>query len=175
MLAIYRNLLRLYPSEHRELFGEEMLSVLIEERREIRKGKLIAKGRLFLRETTGLLMGALREHFHALTEIHEELSLVTGRFTVRNGFRFPKSTIFFMALILGGVLVAIKKGQDIASSVPDVNPPLPVHIQSVHSILLGGMPLFFAFFYAAGLIGWAILFALRRSGVHRLDNVSAGK
>jgi hypothetical protein len=29
-----------------------------------------------------------------------------------------------------------------------------------------------ATFYAAGLIGWAILFALRRSGVHRLDETS---
>jgi hypothetical protein len=34
------------------------------------------------------------------------------------------------------------------------------------------MPLFFALFYAAGLIGWAILFALRRSGVHRLAGMS---
>lgn len=91
---------------------------------------------------------------------------------MRNGFRFPKTTIVFMALILGGVLTAIKKGLDIATSVPNVNPPLPIHIQPVHSILSGGMPLFFAFFYAAGLIGWAILFALRRSGVHRLADVS---
>ena len=94
---------------------------------------------------------------------------------MRNGFRFPKTTIVFMLLILGGVLTAIKKGQDIASSVPDVNPPLPLHIQSVHSILLGGMPFFFAFFYAAGLIGWAILFAMRRSGVHRLAEISEGQ
>jgi len=172
MLAIYRKLLRLYPSEHRELFGEEMLSVLIEERSEIRDITRISEGRLFVRETAGLLMGALRAHFRAFTEIHEELSFVTGRFAMHNGFRFPKSTILFMALILGCVLTAIKKGQDIASSVPNVNPPLPVHIQPVHSILLGGMPLFFAFFYAAGLIGWAILYALRRSGAHRLSDVS---
>ena len=95
---------------------------------------------------------------------------------MRNGFRFPKSTIVFMALILGGVLTAIKQGEDIATSVPhDVGPIAPIHIQSVHSILLGGMPLFFAFFYAAGLIVWAILFALRRSGVHRLDSISVAQ
>jgi hypothetical protein len=29
------------------------------------------------------------------------------------------------------------------------------------------------FFYAAGMIGWAILFAMRRSGVHRLEETSA--
>lgn len=174
MLAVYRKLLRLYPAEYRDTFGAEMISVLAEERSENAGKKLIGRGRLFLREAVGLLRGALREHFLALTEIHEELSFASGRLAMQNGFRFPKSTIFFMALILGGVLVAIKKGQDIASSVPDVNPPLPVHIQSVHSILLGGMPLFFAFFYAAGLIGWAVLYALRRSGVHRLSDVSIG-
>jgi len=57
------------------------------------------------------------------------------------------------------VVMAIKKGGDIAASVPNLDPPLPIHIQPVHSILLGGLPLFFAFFYAAGLIGWAIMFA----------------
>ena len=172
MLAVYRKLLRLYPVEHREVFGEEMLAVLLEERDERAKHSRLDRAQLVMRETAGLLLGAFREHFRALTEIHEELSFATGRFAMRNGFRFPKSTILFMTLILGGALVAIKKGQDIASSVPDINPPLPVHIQPVHSILLGGMPLFFAFFYAAGLIGWAILFALRRSGVHRLADVS---
>ncbi len=172
MLAIYRKLLSLYPVEHRELFSEEMLSVLSEERSEIRDRKLLVKGRFVLREATGLLMGALREHFRALTEIHEELSFVSGRFAMRNGFRFPISTIVFMALILACVMWAIQKGEDIATSVPNVNPPLPVHIQPIHSILLGGMPLFFGIFYAAGLIGWGILYALRRSGVHRLADVS---
>jgi hypothetical protein len=28
------------------------------------------------------------------------------------------------------------------------------------------------FFYAAGLVGWVILFTLRRSGVHRLAEMS---
>ena len=172
MLAAYRKLLRLYPADYRDTFGEEMISVLAEERNENAGKKLIGRARLFLRESTGLLKGALREHFRVLTEIHEEVSFATGRFAMRNGFRFPISTIVFMALILACVMWAIQKGEDIATSVPDVNPPLPVHIQPIHSILLGGMPLFFAIFYAAGLIGWGILYALRRSGVHRLADVS---
>jgi len=175
MLTVYRQLLRLYPAEHRNLFGEEMLAVLSEERDNQAGGHRTARAWFSIREAAGLITGAAREHFRVLTEIQDELSFVTGRFAMRNGFRFPKSTIVFMALILGGALTAIKKGQDIASSVPDVNPPLPVHIQPVHSVLLGGMPLFFAFFYAAGLIGWAILFALRRSGVHRLDGIAGQK
>ena len=172
MLAVYRTLLRLYPAEHRELFGEEMLAVLVEERGENAQRQLFSRGRVVMRETSGLLLGAIRERFRGLTQIQAELSFVTGRFAMRNGFRFPKTTIVFMALILGGVLTAIKKGEDIATSVPNVNPPLPVHIQSVHSILSGGMPLFFGFFYAVGLIGWAILFACKRSGVHRLADVT---
>jgi hypothetical protein len=172
MLNVYRTLLRLYPAKHREVFGQEMLEVLLAARDENSKQKPFARGRFIVRESAGLVNGALRERFRLSTEIHDELSFVTRRFAMRNGFRFPKTTIFFMLLILGGVLSAIKRGEDIATSVPDANPPIAVHVQSVHSILLGGMPLFFAFFYAAGLIGWAILFALRRSGVHRLAGMS---
>ncbi|HXJ87626.1 MAG TPA: hypothetical protein VMS18_12465 [Candidatus Binatia bacterium] len=172
MLSLYRKLLRLYPAEHRQLFGEEILTVLAEER-EAGDRRIIAQARLLTRETAGLVVGAIREHLRVPVEIQAGLSAVSRRFAMRNGFRFPKSTIVFMGLILGGVLTAIKKGEDIATSVPhDIGPVTPVHIQPVHSILLGGMPLFFAFFYAAGLIGWAILFAFRRSGVHRLADIS---
>ncbi len=176
MIVFYQKLLYLYPAEYRKVFGDEMLAVLLQEREENARRGLRKRAQVVFRESAGLLRGAFHEHFRMITEIHEELSFATGRFTMRNGFRFPKSTIIFMALILGGVLIAIQKGEDIATSVPqDVGPIAPVHIQPVHSILLGGMPLFFAFFYAAGLIGWAILFALHRSGVHRLDNISAQK
>jgi len=171
MLAIYRGLLRLYPVEHRQIFGEEMIAVLRQAEMENADRRLLMRSRVFVREGLGLLHGALRERFRVLIKIQDELSLATWRFTMRNGFRFPKITIVFMLLILGGVLTAIKRGEDIASSMPNVNPPLPAHIQPVHSILIGGLPLFFVFFYAAGLIGWAILFALRRSGVHRLSDM----
>src|SRR5580765_3329347 len=173
MLTVYRKLLRLYPAEYRELFGDEMIAVLREETDDHANKKWFTRARSCTREIAGLVNGALREHFRVLVAIQDELSFATGRFDMRNGFRFPKTTIVFMTLILGGVLTAIKKGEDIATSVPqDIGPIAPLHIQPVHSILLGGMPLFFAFFYAAGLIGWAILFALRRSGVHRLAGMS---
>ncbi|HYM76832.1 MAG TPA: hypothetical protein VE377_12705 [Candidatus Dormibacteraeota bacterium] len=172
MLTLYRKLLRLYPAEHRELFGEEMIAVLREEIADNTNKKLMARGRFFAREISGVVTGALRQHLRVWFEVREGLSLVTGRLAMRNGFRFPKTTIVFMTLILACVVTAIKRGEDIAASVPNVDPPLPIHIQPVHSILLGGLPLFFAFFYTAGLIGWAILFALRRSGVHRLADMS---
>jgi uncharacterized membrane protein (DUF106 family) len=93
---------------------------------------------------------------------------------MRNQFRFPKATAVLMAIILGGVVVAIQKGEAISASLQDaVTPPIgPIH--PVHSVLLGGIVLGLLFFYAAGLIGWAILFALRRSGLHRLAETSLG-
>lgn len=93
---------------------------------------------------------------------------------MRNGFRFPKSTAILMTIILAGVIAAIRKGEAIAASLPHVSQPIaPIH--STPSYLLPGVIAGFIFFYAAGLTGWAILFALRRSGVHRLCNLSEQK
>ena len=87
-------------------------------------------------------------------------------------FRFPKATAVLMTIILAGVVLAIQKGEAIQGSLPYGNPPIgPIH--PVHSTLLPGVVVGLALFYAAGLIGWAILFAMRRSGVHRLDETSA--
>jgi len=171
MLTVYRKLLRLYPTEHRERFGEEMLAVLREACDQNANRKLITRGRRYVREIRGLVTGALREHLRVLFEIEDGLSLGTGRFAMRNGFRFPKSTAVLMTIILAGVVVAIRKGEVIATSLPDFSQPVtPIH--PAHSYLLPGVFEGFIFFYAAGLVGWAIAFALRRSGVHRLADMS---
>ena len=78
-----------------------------------------------------------------------------------------------MTIILAGVVVAIKKGETISPRCrgcesSDRTTP------AAHSVLLGGILLGLVFFYAAGMIGWAILFAMRRSGVHRLADTSVG-
>lgn len=170
MLTVYRQLLRLYPAEHRDLFGEEMLAVLADERAENAHRRMAARTRLLLRESTGLLIGALRERFRGWLDMQESISFV-GRFSMRNGFRFPKSTIVFMALILACVVVAIQRGEDIAASLQNVNPQIATS-QPVHSTLLPPVVFFLIVFYGLGLVGWAILFALRRSGWHRLADVS---
>lgn len=90
---------------------------------------------------------------------------------MRNGFRFPKATAGLMIIILAGVMVAIKRGEEIANSLPHVNPPVGP-IQPSHSALLPPIVVVSIFFYVAGLVGWAILFVLRRSGVHRLADMS---
>jgi len=174
MLMVYKQLLRLYPAEHREQFGEEMVAVLLDVRAEDANKQFIARGRLYIREIAGLMSGALREHLRVLVDAHVGLSLSTGRFAMRNGFRFPKTTAVLMTIILAGVVVAIRKGEAIAASVPNVSQPIaPIH--SAPSYLLPGVVAGFIFFYAAGLAGWAILFALRRSGAHRLADLSEQK
>lgn len=91
---------------------------------------------------------------------------------MRSEFRFPKTTAVLMTIILAGVAMIIKKGEAIEASWRSGQPPLGP-IEPVHSTLLGGIAVLFVCFYAAGLIGWGILFALRRSGVHRLAETSA--
>ena len=174
MRAVYRTLVRLYPAEHRQIFGGEMLTVLAEEGFEASNRRLTARIRLFAREASGLLVGAAREHFRVLVESQpglslRTLSLRTGRFEMRNGFRFPKSTIVFMTLILAGVILAIKRGEDIALAFPRVNPqagPIPL----AHST--ASLAIFVGLFYVFGLVGGAILVALRRSDGDRRSGVS---
>jgi len=159
VVALYRLLLRFYPAMHRLEYGDEMLAVFAEARAEMWEEKLMTRLRFYWREATGLVRGAVEEHLREIP---------TGRFEMRNGFRFPKATAILMTLILGGVVVAIQKGEAISASFPDVNPPIgPIH-PAAHSPLLPGIVEVWMFFCALGLAGWAVLFALRRSGVHRL-------
>ncbi len=170
MVGVYQRLLRLYPVEHRREFGEEMCGVFQDASSEIAAEGLLARPVFLVREYSGLLRGAAHEHLRCFGVLNVGGLLSARRFDMRNGFRFPKSTAILMMIILLGILMAIQKGENIAYSLPQVSQPIaPIH--PVHSGLLPPIPLFFAAFYAAGLLGWAILFALRRSGVHRLDNI----
>jgi len=169
MLRIYRCLLHLYPVVHREQFGDEMIAVFLEVQAATKRQGLAARLILYARETTGLVMGAWEQHVQELIGLRVWLPFPTRRFTMHTGFRFPKTTAVLMTIILAGVLVAIKEGEGIEASVANVNPPGSI----MQTNMLLGIAVGLAAFYAAGLIGWAILFALRRSGVHRLDGISA--
>jgi len=91
---------------------------------------------------------------------------------MRSGFRFPKITAFLMTVILAGVVLAIQRADAIRASVSDLNPPV-VTIQPAHQTFLPTFALMFLGVYLAGALGWAVLFALRRSGVHRLSRMSS--
>jgi hypothetical protein len=165
MLRIYRCLLYLYPAGHREQFGGEMTAVL----RDLQAGTahegIAARSILFLRETRGLVIGALQQHARLLIG-PDCPQFPTRRFTLRTEFRFPKTTAVLMTIILAGILVAIRKAEGIEASLSTPSAPTLV------TNLLPGVVIGLASFYAAGLLVWSILFAMRRSGIHRLDDMS---
>jgi len=172
MLNAYQLLLRLYPAAYRAEFGEEMIALFEDVRADVDHTTVAARAVFYVREIAGLVSGALRENLHFRFNA-PDVSFFPRRFTMRNGFRFPKATPILMAIILAGVILAIRRGEVIATSLPPFSQPVtPIH--PPHSYLLPGVFEGFIFFYAAGLIGWAIVFALRRSGVHRLTDVSSG-
>lgn len=82
-------------------------------------------------------------------------------------FRFPKSATILMSLILGGVLLAIEKAEIIIHSTSHNGLLPPAHPPSVS--FLGAFAMLFAVVYAGAIAVWAVLFMLRRSGVHRLS------
>lgn len=175
MLNVCQTLLRLYPAAYRTEFGEEMIAVFEDIHADVDQKSLAARGFFYVREIAGLVSGAFRErlHFRFNAPSAPDVPFLPRRFTMRNGFRFPKSTPILMAIILAGVILAIRKGEVIATSLAPFDQPVtPIH--PAHSYLLPGVIEGIIFFYAAGLIGWAVVFAMRRSGVHRLDDVSSG-
>ncbi len=84
---------------------------------------------------------------------------------MRSEFRFPKATAPLMALILGVIVVAIEKAKAISASLPHTNPQVgpipPLQLTVVWTLLL-----VLIVPGTGGALGWAVLFALRRSGVH---------
>jgi hypothetical protein len=81
---------------------------------------------------------------------------------MRSGFLFPRTTRVFMTLVLVAVSFAIKRGQAIV-----------MHATGPANWTAGLLFFLwvFALLCALGSGGYAILFALRRSGLHWLSNV----
>jgi hypothetical protein len=147
-----------------------MISVLLEVEREAQtksvRARTISRGH----EAAGLLYGAMREHVRAI--IGSNVTFSGGRrLTMRSEFRFPKAAVLLMTIILVAILVAIDKARAIQASVPYANPyvgpikPSGIALFPTLLIVLVGAGV-------AGAIGWAVVFALHRSGTHRLSQVN---
>jgi hypothetical protein len=173
MLNLYRRLMILYPAAHREEFGEEMIAVFNEMQSEATHKKGTERVAFCIREASGLLAGALREHLQILNSTQKWLASPTRRFTVRSEFRFPKATAVLMMIILAGIVVAIEKARVVQAAYSNGNPVVP--LEAARLTFFPTVALLLVFFYAAGAVGWAILFALHRSGVHRLADVAEQK
>jgi hypothetical protein len=171
MLRLYEHLLRLYPASYRQQFEDEMVTLFHELRCENRINTRVRRGIFYVREIAGVLLGSARERCRVLRG--KDVGLFEGGFMMRDGFRFPKTTAVLMTLILAGIVVAIQKGEAIQASLPASNPQIgPIQ---PHPAMLASIVSFLLIFYAAGSIGWIILLALRKIGVHRLDESSGQK
>jgi len=75
-----------------------------------------------------------------------------------------------MMIVLAGIALAIEKARVIQAVYSHGNPPL-VPLEAARFTFFPTLVLLLVIFYAFGLVGWAILFALHRSGVHRLADI----
>jgi hypothetical protein len=156
MLALYRCLLRLYPAGYFREYGGEMAAVFRQAQEAARHLSVRARALFCLREISGVLAGALHEHFRY---VHGN---PLRRLDMRS-FRFPRSAIVLMSVILGMVVVTIEKAQNIHSSTPV---GFAIWHRVPRAIAFGILP-----FFILAAIAYAILFALRQTGVQRLSNV----
>ena len=86
---------------------------------------------------------------------------------MRPEYRFPKLTLFLMCVILAGLVLAIDKAKDVVH----MKQGLPLGTISVWDPMVLAVLLTLAFIVAVVAAVWGILFALRRTGMQRLDHV----
>ena len=158
VLTVYCWLLYLYPGSYHHEFGEEMTSVFCRARSEL-SPTLTAKIRFYRREFCGLLSGALCAHFDRLFGP----AISFRRFYMQPQFRFPRSTVFLMLVIFAGVLLAIAKAGSVAGDT----------LGSAWPSLVSVLVFMLLSMCAAAAVVLGILHTLRRSGVHRLENVQS--
>lgn len=169
MLALFRTLLHLYPVAYRREYGDEMLTVLGEVQLEGRTKGPLQRAISFTREAGGLLRGALEEHLQPIYPM-QSFPVFSRRITMRSEFRFPKATVGLMTLVLLAIIAAIEKAKAISQSVAPSSTPVgrivPPYVSIVPTFLIG-----LAGVCVCGVLVWAVLFALHRSGTQRLSDL----
>jgi hypothetical protein len=165
MPSVYRGLLYLYPSHYRREYGDEMICVFQDAQADTSAAGITERTAFQFREICGLLAGAMREHIRIINGSYPSISIT--RFNMRSEFRFPRSTVFLMAIIFAGVILAMEKANTIqlkyAAGAGSIWPSLPWFLGFA-----------FLFTWATALIILGIRFAMGRSGVHRITNIEAG-
>lgn len=156
MLALYRCFLYMYPAAYRQEFGDEMTAVFAEARQSTSQNSA-TRLQFYVREVSGLLCGAMREHLCGFLGPASSFR----RFEMRPEFRFPRSTVLLMLILFAGVVLTIVKATsvELAYGIP---------LGTVWPSLLSVLVAMVVTMSAAAAIGWGILHSLRRSGVRRL-------
>ena len=166
MLRLYRGLLQLYPAAYSREFMDEMLWVCEQSEKDLAGLPLPARAVFYGREIAGLLAGAGREHLANLLEVN---FCPVGSRDMKPQFRFPRSTVGLMLVILAGVLLTIEQAKVIQLKFAPGR-----EVSAVWSFLPPFVTWALALVCLAGFAGWSILFALGRSGVQRLSNLPTG-
>jgi hypothetical protein len=170
MLALFRSLLYLYPAAYRHEYGDEMLAVLSEVQEEVRTKSVLSRALFFSHEVGGLLRGALEEYLRVNYSPQDFPVRLSRRISMRSEFRFPKSTVLLMTIILLAIIAAIEKAKAISQSVTPsstpVGPIVPPYVSIIPTFLIA-----LAGVCVCGALVWAILFALHRSGTQRLSDL----
>jgi len=165
MTLLYRFLLYLYPPSHRREYAEEMIAVFRDAQADVRRGGFRERISFRTRETVGLLTGGLQEHLRIFSGRSPMNSFT--RCDMRPEFRFPKSTVLLMSVIFGGVIVAMREASAVQAKYRSAS-------DSMWHTFPGFAGWTFAFALVTVAIVWVILFALGRTGVHRLANIQPG-
>jgi len=163
MPSLYRRLLYLYPAAYRYEYGEEMAGVFQQAHAEVKKEKVLARAGFCARELCGLLLGSVRERVRRLSDSYDWLPGKGGSMEAK--FRFPRATLLLMLLSLVGVVLSLEEARVIQThygggSVP---PEWPALLWIFGRLLLIAL--------ATAAMFWGAFFALRRSGVHRLEEL----
>ncbi|MGH9524502.1 MAG: hypothetical protein ACRD3E_18420 [Terriglobales bacterium] len=169
MRTLYRWLLRLYPCAFRLEFGAEMELVFADAMAASEKAGRWPTATFLTREFGGLIGGAVRERLN--TDLSEAM---VRRFTMsRNRFRFSWAAIGFMTLTLAIVLYIIREGRTIAGAMAGKTYTFEGHTYTFygtgHISFLQTFGFAFSVTVVLVLIVMAAMFALHRSGVHRLE------
>lgn len=160
MLALYRSLLRLYPVDYFREYADEMACVFTQANEAVCTKKPSARILFCAREISGVIFGALRQRLFGSLNWN-----FSRRFDMHPEFRFPRSTIFLMWVILAGVLLAIAEAKNIGLQYG------PTEMRSVWSMLPWFIVVAVVLVCGAGAAAWGILYALRRTGMHRMENL----
>jgi hypothetical protein len=165
MLSFYRWLLFMYPSLYRREYADEMISVFRDAQADVSDGSFGERMSFRAHETWGLLAGAVQEQLRFISGSYQLISFT--RFNMRPEFRFPRSTVFLMSIVFTGVILAMEKANTIqvkyGAGSGSIWPSLPWFL---------GLTLLVT--CVTAMIVWGILFALGRTGAHRLANLQPG-
>jgi hypothetical protein len=156
MEALYRCLLHCYPASYFREYAEEMTAVFLQAHNAARKQGLTCLVVFDAREVLGVLRGALREWLS-----HHDCGLWRS-FDMRTEFRFPRSTILLMLLVLVGLTFAIENARRVSAGDASGMPVWGLFLR-LFALGVGAMAI-------AGAIGYGVLVVLRRTGVDRIAN-----